>query len=251
MQRFIERSHLLPQAVHFRGKRVGGHIVIRAPHGAHVGKAGFARALVGQFDHALVTSAHRTRQRVPALPQGQQLARIAAGGENILHVVQGEAFAGRSVRTPLGPTVVTLERSRNLREFGAESGIARRRDSDRKLDQLEFALHIFGEIIETLEAVRLRGEFGRGGFHGFVRFGRHFLGVGSDEGFLHPLGALQFGPQIQQAILGGLHKLARFRRCGTRGRDLRYRCAGVFYVHAAQTSLAAVRARSIPSRFTS
>ncbi len=107
------------------------------------------------------------------------------------------------------------------------AGIARRGDRDGKLDQLELALYVFGEM-EAFVTMRLSGKFGGGRFHGFVGLGGHFLGVGGDEGFLHPLGALELDPEIEQATFGGVHEFAGFVQRGRVRAEMRHRVAGVF-----------------------
>ncbi len=156
VQRNVQRAHLFPQPVHLRAENAGRHIVIRAPHRAHVGEAHFARAFVRQLHHARVALAHRRRDGVPADPCALQLDRIAAGGHNIFQVVQREAFPLRAIRAPFPLAVVALQRRIDLRKLRAFFGIARRGDVHGKLDELQLARYVRRQI-ERLEAPRLCG----------------------------------------------------------------------------------------------
>lgn len=79
---FVERPHLVPQAVELGGEGVGIHVVLAAPHRPQIGETELAGTLVAELYVALEVPVHLGRESAPALPYVEQLGGVAAGGEH-------------------------------------------------------------------------------------------------------------------------------------------------------------------------
>ena len=123
VQLAVERLDLRPEALDLGLKLFGGHVVLRAPQCAGIGKAQFARALIAQLGQAGIVAAHRLADRVPACPQGCQLLGIAALGHLEVNLVDAQAVVGVRVRTVLSAAIGGVELGGLLRGFGAQGRV--------------------------------------------------------------------------------------------------------------------------------
>ena len=209
VQRIVQRLDLLPQAFHLGGEGVRRHVVLRAPHRAGVGKAHFARALVGDGDVLGVVLLVRRRLRVPAEPDFFQAGRVAAFGQHFFHVAQRHAGAGgavRLLRTVLGFAVGAGHAGGQARVRFAVAGVGQHQG---QLQQLELAGGRFRQL-EAVEAARLAGHLAADGEELFVRLGGDRLGVASDEIFRYPFGALGVDAHLFEPGFGIEHEAFGF-----------------------------------------
>src|ERR1700726_3799797 len=89
---------------------------------------------------------------MPPDPNALELFRIAAGRHDVFHVVERKAFYLRAIWTPLPLPVVAFERSDNLRELCLFGWVARGRNIDGVLQQIDLSSDIFGQL-QALVAV--------------------------------------------------------------------------------------------------
>ena len=209
----VERPHLVPESIELVGERVGRHVVPAAPHRAGIGEAQLLRALVRQFNEALVVLAHRRRNRVPAFPGGADrgfVARRRDDPRNLVDVPTGVRLA--RVRAPLALAVGGLEPRHDLRELVGFLRIRRRGQHQRDLQQVQLTALRRGQ----LHLVVLRRLLGKASARVVRRLagarGNRF-GVVGDEVLLHPAGLALVDAKLQRRLVGG----------GEKGRSRRWR----------------------------
>jgi hypothetical protein len=142
---------------------------------------------------------------VPTAPHPQQLGRVAAGGQNIFHLTQVEAFGILALRAIAPFAVVTLKRSADLGELGLLGGVSWRGEIERKPEEPQFPGELFGQL-QVGKANGFGGEPGCGIVHRLVGISGHALGVVGNEVLLHPGGTGGRGPQVEQALFGSIHE---------------------------------------------
>ena len=147
-------------------------------------------------------------------------AGIGAGAQNLAQLIQIQAGVCSSFRKPgrtiLAAAVDAFHAAGNLRQFLCFFGIGGRGQRQGEAQQLELARHVLRHL-QTAEARGLLGQLHGGRDLVFIGLGRKNLGVVSDEGGLHPIGALILDGKLQQFGLRAIEESSGFSQCGRFG----------------------------------
>ena len=205
----VERAHLLPQAVHFAGKIIRRHVVLRSPERAGVLESQFPRALIGKLDEAHKILAHGPGNLVPARPGIAQFLGVAARGHQTRQVldVQALVFAGRA---PLSFAVSAFHARGNLGDLRTLAGIGRSGKHQGNFQEQHLARQVGGQL-QAVEARGLLGEFHLRGNGALVRLGRQNFRVVGDVGGLYPIGAAGVHAEFKQFGFGVFDEGFRLR----------------------------------------
>ena len=199
MQRNVEGAHLVPKAVELPGEIVGRHVVFGTPHGAIVGEAQFARALVGQVHVAHEIRTHGFGDGMPAAPDVEQFPGVAAFGHDL-----GNGFdilaALRAVGTVLAFSVGAFQGGGDAGQLLAFFGVVGGREDQRSLEQLDFARRHRIEA-EAVETGGLFGEIHLGVDGTLIELGGDGFGVAGDVSIFDPVGARRIDVENEQFLL--------------------------------------------------
>ena len=217
MQLEIERTHLVPQPIELLRELVGRHVVLRAPHGAGVGKSQLARALVGELDETSVVLLHDRRDGVPAFPHLAELLFVSRRRHDLRDLVDVEA--GRRLRlvAPLAFAVGRLQPRHDRRQLFGFLRIGRRGHDERELEEVELAA-LVGRNLDFVEPGRLLGEARNGARHLQIHSRADRLGVVGDEGLRDPPRLILRDVQALQRLVRVVEELLRVCGRGCRGR---------------------------------
>ena len=183
MQIGIKRRHLSEQRVDHSGKIIGRHVVARTPHRTGIGKAKFARASIGDFDHADIIAAHWLANHVPACPDFLGQFGVTRRSHEGFKVI---AASGDTLECSLALAIGRLQpRGQRCQFIGSAGSIGRRQDNA-LFEKIQLAANIESQIRCCVELRRLLGEldgqqraFGSGP-------GIEIIGIIGDVGRIHP-----------------------------------------------------------------
>ncbi len=200
VKRDVEGLHLFPEPVQLLRVGVGGHVVLRPPHGAHVGEAELLRAGVAELDVAGVVLAERRGDGMPAGPERGELLRVAARRHPARDLFEVERLAAG--RRPLAPTVGRLHAGCDAGELLALLRVGGGGEREGELQERELAGDV-GVEGDAVEARRLLGEAGGQLHPALARLGGDELGVPGDEVRGDPVRAFG-GDRGREELLFGL-----------------------------------------------
>ena len=213
MQVVVERLHLLPETVGLLLELLGRHVVTCAPHVAHIGEAGAARALVLELHEPLVALALRPGRVVPGPPGIEQLVVVVAAVDDLREVLEVAALR------VLGGAVIALQPRAQRGQL-----LPLRRIVDDEAPDPQQVEHPGGVRIERHVLELRRGLRGVAGVrqHALVGDGGVPLGVVGDVRALDPLRRRRLDRQVLEVLVHLRHELPRVGR----GRLLHLGAAG-------------------------